>query len=95
MLAQDSAHALVYRALDQVLADHMICTGTSRSIFAAIDHLSASAAPADQVRRAEDIAIQIHRLQWALQQRDDAASEAALCSLKELAADWINTRICS
>lgn len=95
MLAQDSAHVLVYRALDQVLADHTISAGTSRSIFAAIDHLKASAAPADQVRRAEDIAIQIHRLQWALQQRDDAASEAALGSLKELAVDWINTRICN
>lgn len=46
------------------------------------------------MRRAEDIAIEIHRLQWALQQRDDAASEAALSSLKELAADWISTRIC-
>ena len=95
MLAQNSAQVLVYRALDQVLADHMISAGTSRSIFAAIDNLKASAAPPDQVRRAEDIAIQIHRLQWALQQRDDAASEAALSSLKDLAADWINTRICN
>lgn len=33
MLAQDSAHVLVYRALDQVLADHMISACTSRSIL--------------------------------------------------------------
>lgn len=93
MLAQDNARVLVYQALDQVLADRVISTGTSRSLFAAIDELKASAAPAEQVRRAEDIAIQLHRLQWALQQRDDAASSAALQSLKDLAGDWIDTRI--
>ncbi len=87
------AHALVYQALDQVLADKVVTPGTPRAIFAAIDTLRSSRAPADQVRQAEDISVQIHRLQCALQQSNDLQVDCALEDLKSKAAQWLETRI--
>lgn len=87
------AHALVYRALDQVLADKVVTPGTPKAIFAAVDSLRSCNAPAEQVRQAEDISVQIHRLQWALQQSNDLQVDSALGDLKSMAAQWLGTRV--
>lgn len=87
------AHALVYQALDQVLADKVVTPGTPKAIFAAVDSLRSCNAPAEQVRQAEDISVQIHRLQWALQQSNDLQIDSALGDLKSMAAQWLETRI--
>lgn len=87
------AHALVYQALDQVLADKVVTPGTPRAIFAAVDTLRSCSAPADQVRQAEDISVQIHRLQCALQQSNDLQVDSALGDLKSMAAQWLETKI--
>ena len=87
------AHALVYQALDQVLADKVVTAGTPRAIFAAVDALRSSRAPAQQVRTAEDISVQIHRLQSALQQSNGQQVKVALKDLKKMAAQWLDMRI--
>ena len=89
------AYALVYQALDQVLADKVVTPGTPRAIFAAVDTLRSACAPADQVRQAEDISVQIHKLQSALQQADDQQVDSALGDLKTMAAEWLELRIFS
>lgn len=87
------AHALVYQALDQVLADKVVTPGTPRAIFAAVDTLRSCRAPADQVRQVEDISVQIHKLQSALQQSNGGQIDSALGDLKDMAAQWLDTRI--
>jgi hypothetical protein len=83
----------VYQVLDQVLADKVVTPGTPRAIFAAVDTLRSCCAPAEQVRQAEDISVQIHRLQCALQQSNDLLVDSALGDLKGMAAQWLETRI--
>ena len=87
------AHALVYQALDQVMADKVVTPGTPRAIFAAVDTLRSCRAPTEQVRRAEDISVQIHRLQCALQQSNDLQVESALRNLEGMAVQWLETRV--
>jgi hypothetical protein len=87
------AHALVYQVLDQVLSDKVVTPGTPRAIFAAIDTLRFCSAPAEQVRQAEDISVQIHKLQSALQQSNDRQVDSALRDIKGMAAQWLQTRI--
>lgn len=93
MSGDSEAHVLVYQALDQVLGDRFISSATPRAMHVAIDTLRVNSAPPDHVRRAENIAVEIHRLQWALQQSDKHASQAALRKLKRLASDWIDMRV--
>lgn len=93
MTVENGAAALVYQALDQVLAHRTVSPGAPRLIFTAIDTLRNVQGAADQVRRAENIAIEIHRLQWALQRSDRRMSQSSLRKLKRFAADWINMRI--
>jgi hypothetical protein len=85
----------VYQALDQVLADNVVTSGTPRAIFAAVDSLRSSRAPTEQVRHAEDISVQIHRLQNALQQSNGQQVKLALKDLKKMAAQWLEMRISS
>jgi hypothetical protein len=93
MRSNGYAHALVYQALDQVLADGVICAGTPRAMYVAVDTLRASAAPEEHVRSAENIAIEIHRLQWALQRSNRLESQSALSELKRLAVHWVDMSI--
>jgi hypothetical protein len=64
-------------------------------MFAVVDELRAATADADDVRRAERISVEMHKLEWALRQGDAPATQAAHDQLKALAAEWIDTRICS
>lgn len=93
MSPNSHAHVLVYRALDQVLGDRTISRGTSRAMHAAIDSMRTSSAPAEHIRAAENIAVEIHLLQWALQKSDVQGSRSALERLKMLSAKWIDMRI--
>jgi len=94
LLAETHARAAAYQALDQVLANNCVSPGVRGAMFCAIDSLRSMAAPAEDVRRAEAISIGIQRFEWARQQRDVAASNAAIDELKGLAAEWLNSRIC-
>jgi hypothetical protein len=93
ILGQDSARAIAYQALDQVLADELVAPGNRGAMFSVIDCLRASSAPIGEVRRAEGISIEMHKLQSALQQQDDGAARAALDQLKALAVSWLDARI--
>jgi hypothetical protein len=95
MLDQTGARAVAYQVLDRVLADESVSAGTRGAMFAVVDSLRASDAPIEHVRRAENISVGMHKLEWALQQRDSAATRAALDELRSLAAGWLNMRICS
>lgn len=93
MLGHDSAHAVAYQVLDQVLADQAVSAGGRGAIFSVVDCLRASSAPIDEIRRAERVSIEMHKLQWALQQHPDAAARAALEEVKVLAVSWLSARI--
>jgi hypothetical protein len=93
MLDETNARAVAYQVLDKALADESIHPGARGAMFSVVDALRGSAAPTEDLRRAECISIGIHRLEWALQVRDENASRRALDELRALAADWLNARI--
>ena len=95
MLQDLGAHALVYQVLDEVLAGGSVPPGVRGAMFSVIDDLRANSGVAEDARRAEQISVEIHKLEWALRQGDAAAAATARDALKGLAADWINTRICT
>jgi hypothetical protein len=94
MLAEADAHSMVYQVLDEVLGAKAVSPGARGTMFAVVDGLRAGAATLENVRRAENVSIELHRLETALQRGDREASAAALDELRRLAADWLNTRIC-
>lgn len=91
MIPEAKARAVAYQVLDQILANKCVAPG---AMFSAVDTLRRNAAPAEDVRRVESISIETEKLEWALQRRKEAESEAALDELKALAAEWLNVRIC-
>jgi hypothetical protein len=93
MLGHDGARAVAYRVLDQVLADQAVAAGARGAMFSVVDSLRSSSAPIGEVRRAERISIEMHKLQCALQQQDDAGARAALDELRALAVSWLDARI--
>jgi hypothetical protein len=95
MLAEADAHSMVYQVLDEVLAARAVSPGARGTMFAVVDGLRAGAAALEDVRRAENVSIALHRLETALQRGDCGASDSALAELRNLAADWLNTRICT
>lgn len=94
MLPETCARAAAYQAMDQVLSNKCVSPGVRGAVFSAIDTLRGTAAPAEDVRRAESISIEIQKFEWALQRRDENASNAAMDELRALAAEWLNARIC-
>ena len=95
MLQETAISATVYQVLDQVLADASVASSSRCAMFFVIDSLRQISAPVEDIRRAEAISLQIHKLEWALQKRDAAGSTAALDELRLLAAGWLDSRICS
>ena len=95
MLAGIGVHEVMYQVLDDVLAGTNVPAGTRGILFSIVDELRATSGDTDETRRAERIAIELHKLEWALRQGDSSSSDAARNELKALAAEWINTRICS
>lgn len=94
ILAETHARAAAYQVLDQVLANNCVLPGVRGVMFCVIDSLRSVAAPAEDVRRAEAISIGIQKFEWARQQGDVTAANAAIDGLKVLAAEWLNSRIC-
>ena len=88
-----NAHAMVYQVLDDVLSARAVTPGVRGAMFSLIDELRTGPADTGDVRRAEDVSIAIHRLEWALQRGDRDSSEKSLDELRRLAVDWLNTRI--
>lgn len=93
MLDENNAHIGVYRVLDEVLNGTAVPPGAKGAMFAIIDHLRHSAVPRDDLRRAEQISVEIHRLESALWSSDDVAVQVARDELKALATEWIQKRV--
>lgn len=89
-----SAHVGIYRVLDDVLGSGVVPPGAKGAIFAIIDRLRGGALN-DELTKAEQISVDLHRLETALQQRDPLAADAAKHSLKAHAASWLQGRISS
>jgi hypothetical protein len=93
MFSASNEQALVYQVLDDVLAGGSLpptCRGT---IFAAVDALRFNADDQQLVRAAEEVSVELHKLEWALQRGDGAAAAGARKSLKKIAANLLNSRI--
>jgi hypothetical protein len=93
VLDTTNAHVGVYQVLDEVLAGTAVPPGAKGAMFAIIDQLRSQAGAGDDLRRAEQVSIGLHKLELALRQSDEAASQGARDDLKSLAAAWIQTRI--
>ncbi|HVU29693.1 MAG TPA: hypothetical protein VHE36_04765 [Sphingomicrobium sp.] len=95
MLVDWGANAIVYQVLDEVLGQRSVPAGARAAMFAVVDELRFANALEEDVRRAERISLEMHKMEWALCRGDAAESEAAHEELKALAAEWINRRISS
>ena len=93
MVTNDDPSALVYQALDQVLADGTVRPGTPMAIYRAVDEMRATFTPKAIVLKAEAVAIEIHKLGCALQRSDPHEADCARRELKKLAAEWLDMRI--
>lgn len=93
MLNENSAHVGVYRVLDEVLHGTAVPPGAKGAMFAIIDQLRSTAVPLDHVRRAEQISVEIHKLESALRGSDKSAVLIARTELRTLAAAWIEQRV--
>ncbi|MFL6736165.1 MAG: hypothetical protein ACJ8F4_03795 [Sphingomonas sp.] len=94
VLADVSTSAVVYQVLDEVLGQNCVPRGARAAMFAVVDKLRAATAAEEDIRRAERISVEMHKLEWALRRGDAAGTNSAHEQLKALAAEWINTRIC-
>jgi hypothetical protein len=95
VLADVSTNAVVYQVLDEVLSQRCVPAGARAAIFAVVDDLRSAAAGEGELRRAELISVEMHKLEWALHRGDAQATEATHERLKSLAAEWIDSRISS
>ena len=88
---ESSAYLCVYQLLDEVCFERAIPAGARGAIYAAIDGLRRSAAPAEHIAVAEGIAVAIHKLEWAVRNGDPAEEAAIRDELQGLGATWLQT----
>lgn len=93
MLRETSAQALVYQVLDDVLSGASIPATARGIMFSVVDALRSSCARVEDLRRAEKISIEMHKLEWALRRSDSRGVMAAREGLKSLAAEMLNSSI--
>ena len=93
MLDEPGAIALTYQVLDDLLANRTVSASSRCAMFAVVDSLRASRAAEDDIRRAENISIEIHNLEWAQQRSDCTASHCALDRIRAFAGELLDTRI--
>jgi hypothetical protein len=93
MFSASNEQALVYQVLDDVLAGGGVPRNCRGTIFAAVDALRFNAADQQLVRGAEEVSVELHKLEWAMQRGDGAAATGARESLKKIAANLLNSRI--
>jgi len=89
------AQVEIYRVLDVALTRQAVPPGTKGAMYCIIEYLRSSKACGGELRRAENIAIDLHRLEAALQQRNCTEIDVARHSLRAHAAALIQTRISS
>ena len=88
---ESSAYLSVYQLLDDVCFERGIPAGSRGAIYAAIDGLRRSAAPAEHIAVAEGIAVAIHKLEWAVRNGDSAEEASVRDELQRLGATWLQT----
>ena len=93
MLIHETRKAL-YDLLEQVLRAQPVPPGAKGLLYRVVDQLRASPAPEDQLRTAEGISLQLHRLDAALLSKDAAAAGLIRNELKASAASWVQSCVC-
>ncbi|HEV2596090.1 MAG TPA: hypothetical protein VGU01_12910 [Sphingomicrobium sp.] len=86
-------HIAVYQVLDQVMTSQVPPPGATATIHSIIDDLLAASAPEDMVRRAEEIALELHLLSMAISKRDGESASSARRNLQSLAGQWLDCQI--
>lgn len=90
----ESMPANSYSTILAVLADHkdatVVAPGAPGALFAALDEMRASRVPAEHVVVAEQISTALHRLQWAVRNRDQDARERLRDCLQGLWTQWLD-----
>lgn len=93
-LIEHSAYSSVYQVLDDVCFARTVPAGARGAMFAAIDGLRRTAAPAEHVALAERIAVALHKLEWALRNGEEDEEAAIREELQVLGATWLQTPLC-
>lgn len=93
MFCENVTRVGVYQVLDDLIGGTSVPPGAKGALYAIIDQLRSHAAPVEDLRGAERISIEVHRLELALRNCDETETEAARSALKSLAAAWIQRRI--
>jgi len=93
VLDENNAHVGVYQVLDELMVSTSVPPGAKGAMFSIIDQLRTTAAPVEDLRGAERISIEMHRLEQALRRGDEPAVQVARDELKSLAAAWVQRRI--
>jgi hypothetical protein len=83
-----------YRVIGEIIAEHCVAgpvaTGAQGKLFEALDELRHVRAPGEHIVIAEQVSTALHRLQWAIRQRDDAARERVAEQLRSLRQQWLD-----
>ncbi len=95
MLLAPNERALVYQVLDEVLAGTAVPVDARSVIFSVVDRLRDNSPHAHDLRRAECVSVELHKLEWALQRADQEAAMLARRKLKNIAVELLNSRICT
>lgn len=88
-----SGRALIYQVLDDILAGTAVLPRARRTIFTVVDHLRLCHGNTGNLLRAENVSIQLHKLEWSVQRCDDKATERAREALKRIAVEMLDLRI--
>ncbi|MCY7279603.1 MAG: hypothetical protein LH610_01655 [Sphingomonas bacterium] len=93
MLDEKNGHVGIYQVLDGVLSGAAVPPGAKGVMFSIIDRLRLASTPAEELRLAERVAVEIHKLQAALLGSDALSIQAARKELRSIAAAWIQVGI--
>src|SRR5690348_5980036 len=86
-------HVAVYQVLDQLLTAHVPPPGAKAAIHSIIDDLQAASASRDMLLQAQNISLEMHKLETAIARRSAEDAAVARQQLRRLAGAWLNHRI--
>lgn len=79
--------------LDQVCFAGAAPAGAQMAIYRCIDGPRQAGAPAEHVGLAEHISLLLHKLEWAVRDKDEAEADAIRKELQITGASWLQTPI--
>jgi hypothetical protein len=89
----DSPYLRIQKVVDEICTSGIVPPGSRGALFSAIDTLRLRSAPADHVVAAERIAVALHQLDGARNDRDAQREQTMRQTLNVLGEDWMTARM--